>query len=505
MTLAQWAVIGGLLMTTQDLRAQDTTSYKEPFRPQLHFSPKEKWTNDPNGLVYYQGVYHLFFQYYPNDIIWGPMHWGHATSRDLIHWKQLPIALYPDSLGYIFSGSAVVDSNNTSGLGKKGQPPLVAIFTHHDPVGEKKGAVDYQTQSLAYSLDKGNTWTKYAHNPVLKNPGIVDFRDPNVMWYKPAKKWIMTLATKDRVTFYSSPDLKSWKKESEFGKDLGAHDGVWECPNLFPMTSEGKTWWVLLVSVNPGAPNGGSGTQYFIGQFDGKRFTTRNPATKWIDYGPDDYAGITWSNTGARKVFLGWMSNWIYANQVPTATWRNAMTIPRDIKLARVGEELYLSSLPVKELNKLSGKPTSLDDVEVDTMTDLTGLLQAGGAQFKLELHADSLKDFYIRFFNVHEQQMILGYERSTNRWYIDRALSGKTDFNGSFAKNFFAPKIGKGKNLDLTVIMDASSMEVFADNGLTVMTAIFFPDTPLTRIQVGGRERWSLKNVRYTPLRSIW
>jgi fructan beta-fructosidase len=315
----------------------------------------------------------------------------------------------------------------------------------------------------------------------------------------------MTLATKDRVTFYSSPDLKSWKKESEFGKDLGAHDGVWECPNLFPMTSDGKTYWVLLVSVNPGAPNGGSGTQYFIGQFDGKKFTAHNPPAKWVDYGPDDYAGITWNNTGARKVFLGWMSNWIYANQVPTATWRNAMTIPRDIKLTRVGEELYLSSLPVKELNQLSARPVSLDDVEVDTMTDLTDRLQASGAQFKLELHADSLKDFYIRFFNSHEQQMILGYERSNNRWYIDRALSGKTDFNASFAKSFFAPKIAKGKALDLTVIMDASSMEVFADNGLTVMTAIFFPDTPLTRIQVGSRERWTIKNVRYTPLRSIW
>ena len=506
MTPAKWALIGVLLLMFHDLSAQDTgPAYNERFRPQLHFSPKEKWTNDPNGLVYYQGVYHLFFQYYPNDIIWGPMHWGHATSRDLIHWKQMPIALYPDSLGYIFSGSAVVDSANTSGLGKKGQTPLVAVFTHHDPVGEKKGAVDYQTQSLAYSLDKGNTWIKYPNNPVLKNPGIVDFRDPNVMWYKPGKKWIMTLATKDRVTFYSSPDLKRWTKVSEFGKDLGAHDGVWECPNLFPLQWDGMTYWVLLVSTNPGGPNGGSGTQYFVGEFDGKHFKTTGKTIKWIDYGPDDYAGITWDNTGSRKIFIGWMSNWLYANQVPTSTWRNAMTIPREIKLTRVENEMYLSSLPVKELNRQMTKPVSLDGVEVDTMTDLTDRLQAGSTQFKLELRADSLKDFYVRFFNEQGQQMILGYERLSNRWYIDRALSGKTDFNAAFPKTFFSPKIAPGRALDLTVIMDASSMEIFADKGLTVMTAVFFPDSPLTRLQIGSREPWQLKKVSYTPMRSIW
>jgi fructan beta-fructosidase len=265
--------------------------------------------------------------------------------------------LYPDSLGYIFSGSAVVDKNNTSGFGKKGQAPLVAIFTHHDPRSEKEKKNNFQNQSIAYSLDNGKTWTKYAHNPVLKNPGITDFRDPKVMWYEPKKKWIMTLATKDCITFYSSPDLKNWTNESEFGKELGAHGGVWECPDLFSLDDNGKKVWVLIVNLNPGGPNGGSATQYFIGDFNGSKFTPMDSHTRWLDYGPDEYAGITWANTGSRKIFLGWMSNWLYANVVPTATWRNAMTIPRELKLKRMGKEMYVASTPVTELNGIGLKP----------------------------------------------------------------------------------------------------------------------------------------------------
>jgi fructan beta-fructosidase len=206
---------------------------REAHRPYIHFTPPAKWMNDPNGMVLYKNTYHLFYQYYPDSTVWGPMHWAHATSSDLVHWQHQPIALYPDSLGYIFSGSAVADINNTSGFGASGQIPLVAIFTHHDTVGEKLGRSDYQYQSIAYSLDEGKSWTKYAGNPVLKNPGIRDFRDPKVSWYDAGKKWIMTLATLDRITFYSSPDLKNWQRESEFGKQAGAHGGVWECPDLF--------------------------------------------------------------------------------------------------------------------------------------------------------------------------------------------------------------------------------------------------------------------------------
>jgi fructan beta-fructosidase len=284
--------------------------YKEPHRPQIHFSPREYWMNDPNGMVYYKGVYHLFYQYHPGSTGFGPMHWGHATSQDLIHWQQQPVALYPDSLGYIFSGSAVVDYKNTSGFGKNGKIPMVAIFTNHNVKGEQEQRNDYQNQSLAYSLDEGKTWTKYKGNPVLKNPGIKDFRDPKVSWNEVANKWIMTLATLDHITFYSSGNLKDWKKESEFGKETGAHGGVWECPDLIPFNCQGKKIWVLIVNLNPGGPNGGSGTQYFVGDFNGHQFIPFDMDTRWLDYGPDEYAGVTFSNTGNRKLFLGWMSNW---------------------------------------------------------------------------------------------------------------------------------------------------------------------------------------------------
>ena len=484
---------------------EPVSAYHEPFRPQLHFSPKEKWTNDPNGLVYFQKTYHLFFQYYPNDIIWGPMHWGHAVSKDLLHWRQLPIALYPDSLGYIFSGSAVVDSNNTSGFGSKGNIPLVAVFTQHDPLGEKNGRNDFQNQSIAYSLDNGRTWTKYEGNPVLKNPGITDFRDPNVFWYSPAKKWIMTLATKDRVAFYGSPDLKHWQKESEFGQDQGAHGGAWECPSLFPLQLDKTTYWVLLVSTNPGGPNGGSGTQYFIGQFDGKKFYPDNHAIRWVDYGPDDYAGIPWNNTGGRKVFLGWMSNWIYANQLPTHAWRNAMTLPRELQLRRLEDGIYLCSLPVRNLSALAKKPTVLKDLAIDSIIDLSSRLDLSTGLYKLELNGSSLQDLFITFSNSKGEQMVVGYEKVSGKWYIDRSLSGTTGFNSEFPRKYFAPRLSPTGEWDLTLIMDVSSLELFADKGLTVMSCLFFPEKPLSHLQIGARGHWNITQLSYTPLHSIW
>jgi len=438
-------------------------SFDQPYRPRYHFSPREKWMNDPNGLVYFNGTYHLFFQHYPDDIVWGPMHWGHATSKDLVHWQQQPIALYPDSLGYIFSGSAVIDSGNTSGFGRAGKIPLVAIFTHHDPKGEKSGSTTFQNQSLAYSLDGGATWTKYAGNPVLKNPGITDFRDPSVSWHAKEKKWVMALATKDRITFYSSANLKNWTKESEFGERLGAHGGVWECPNLFTLQEKDRTRWVLLVSNNPGGPNGGSGTQYFLGDWDGHRFTPGDTSTRWVDYGPDDYAGITFNNTGGRRIFLGWMSNWEYANQVPTATWRNAMTIPRELSLRRQGEKLYLASRPVKEIDRL--KP---------------GL-------YTLHLSGIPVHDFSLHFSNAGGDELVIGYDQSANQYYIDRSRAGHVGFHPGFGSRYTAPRVSTVKKINLTVVMDASSAELFADDGLTVMTAVFFADQPLSTVRGEG------------------
>jgi len=461
--------------------AEKTEWYDEPHRPQIHFSPKEKWMNDPNGLVFYNNTYHLFYQYYPDSTVWGPMHWAHATTTDLVHWQHQPIALYPDSLGYIFSGSAVVDINNTSGFGKEGQIPLVAIFTHHDPKGEKTRD-DYQVQSLAYSLDEGKTWTKYANNPVLKNPGIKDFRDPKVRWHEQTKKWIMSLATLDRITFYSSPNLKDWTKESEFGSDLGAHGGVWECPDLFPLKYNNEEVWVLLVSINPGGPNGGSATQYFTGKFDGKTFAPFHTDIRWIDHGPDNYAGVTWSNTGDRTIFIGWMSNWQYGMMVPTKTWRSAMTVPRDLSLEKIGDKYYLRSMPVPELDTLV---QNSDDFQSPCI---------------LKLKTDSINNFSVVLSNDKGEKLTIGYNKDSNYYYIDRSASGDISFEAGFGKMHTAPRLSTARSADITLIIDHASVEMFADGGLTVMTEIFFPSKPYDQKPIYQ----GLVQDKYQKLRSI-
>ena len=453
--------------------------------------------NDPNGLVYYNGVYHLFYQYYPDSTVWGPMHWGHATSTDLIRWTHRPIALYPDSLGYIFSGSAVADINNTSGFGKDGKIPLVAVFTHHDPDGEKAGKNDYQNQSLAFSVDNGNTWAKYDSNPVLKNPGIKDFRDPKVSWYEPGKKWLMTLATLDRITFYSSPDLKHWKKESEFGKEVGAHGGVWECPDLFPLKYNGEEIWVLLVSINPGGPNGGSATQYFTGKFDGHTFTPFDRELKWLDNGPDDYAGVTWSNTGERKIFLGWMSNWQYANKVPTVKWRSAMTLPRDLSIDKIGDKYYVRSTPSPEVCAFNDESKTFTNV--DSKIDVTTKTGLSASPSVLHFKLDTLNSFTVTLSNDSSQKTVVGYDKNANEYYIDRTQSGQTNFEKGFASRSIAKRIATADSCDVTLIIDDASVEFFADGGLSVMTGIFFPSHVYKHILIEGA---SIKQLDFTKLK---
>ncbi|MDO7851477.1 glycoside hydrolase family 32 protein [Hymenobacter convexus] len=469
------------------------------YRPGYHFSPAAHWMNDPNGMVYYQGTYHLFFQYYPDGMTWGPMHWGHATSTDLTSWKEQAIALFPDKLGWIFSGSAVIDANNTAGFGKNA---MVAIFTHHNDPEEKKKTNKHQYQSLAYSLDAGKTWTKYAGNPVLPNPGIQDFRDPKVSWNEVAKKWIMTLATKDRITFYSSPNLKSWTKESEFGEKLGAHGGVWECPDLFPLTLNGKTHWVLIVNLNPGGPNSGSGTQYFIGSFDGHKFTPLNDKTKWADYGPDDYAGVTWANTGARRIFLGWMSNWDYANQVPTSPWRNAMTLPRELGLRQVGSEIYLTSQPVKEVAKIAQPATTLKDVRATaTAQDLSTKLNFGGDRYALKMSTAQLKDFALVLGNTAGEELRIGYDAAAKQYYIDRTKAGPAAFSPKFAGRHVTPRLATAPAADVALYVDATSVELFADGGLSVATELFFPTKAFTTLKLESAGGLTVQELTYSKL----
>jgi fructan beta-fructosidase len=339
----------------------------------------------------------------------------------------------------------------------------------------------------------------------LKNPGITDFRDPKVFWYEQQKKWIMTLATKDYITFYSSPDLKNWTKESEFGKDLGAHGGVWECPDLFSMDDNGKKVWVLIVNLNPGGPNGGSATQYFIGDFNGNKFMPNDSNTRWLDYGPDEYAGITWSNIPNRKIFLGWMSNWLYANVAPTTTWRNAMTIPRELKLKHVGKEIYVVSEPVAELNKIGSKTISLQNVQVQKSLPVDSKTGKISFPARLDLNLEKPEDFMVILSNDAGQEVAIGYDKNKKQFFIDRTKSGETGFHKDFAGRHIAPRIGEKSNMDLSLIIDVSSVELFADGGLTVMTEIFFPTEPFTHIRIQSPGNITIKKLEISNFKSIW
>ena len=489
------------IMALQSLWSQDD-AYTDKHRPQIHFSPKKGWMNDPNGMVYLNGKYHLFYQYNPDSTVWGPMHWGHAVSTDLVHWKELPIALYPDALGTIFSGSAVIDKNNTAGFGANA---MVAIYTSHNHAMEKDGFDKIETQSIAYSLDEGITWTKYKGNPVLPNPGIRDFRDPKVMWYEPAQKWIMTLAVTDHIDFYSSPDLKNWTKESEYGKDLGAHGGVWECPDLFPLSYNGEELWVLIVNINPGGPNGGSATQYFTGKFDGHVFTPfEQNETKWLDYGPDEYAGITWSNTGDRKIFIGWMSNWQYANIVPTEKWRSANTIARELSIQKSGTTYLISSVPVKELDILKAKSYNAKNIK-GKRVDITAKAGKLSGPAILTLIADELKSFNIILSNNVGEKIVIGYDKKNNQYFIDRSQSGKVNFHKNFSNAIVAPRFSIAKGTDITLVIDNASVELFADNGLSVLTSIFFPSTDFTDVEISSADGFVIKSLNFEHLSSAW
>ena len=483
----------------------DTIEYSEEelYRPNFHFTPKKGWMNDPNGMFYYNGYYHLYFQHYPDDNVWGPMHWGHAISTDMVTWREQPIAIYPDEKGYIFSGGAVVDVNNTSGFGKDGEQPIIAMFTYHDMAGEKAGEKNIQSQAIAYSLDEGQTFTKYSENPVIKNPGIRDFRDPKIVWDSIHEKWVMVLAAGQKIMFYSSSNLKDWKSESNFGDGIGAHGGVWECPDFFPMLVEGtdEVKWVLLVSINPGGPNGGNATQYFVGDFDGKQFKIDPSFEKylnssehksiWIDYGRDNYAGVTWANipdTDGRKLFMGWMSNWDYATVVPTETWRSAMTIARTIELQKIDDSYRLLFQPVKELNSYRSTKYKKQSIAVKGETKLIDSKSIDLSSTEINFKISDLKNggFTFKLTNKQGDTLAFGYNNSDKNFFVDRRKSGKIDFSEKFANRVsIAKRTSLDADLSGTIILDKTSIELFYDNGETVMTELFFPNAPFEKLSI--------------------
>lgn len=449
----------------QLMKESDTfdTTNREAYRPIYHHTPLWGWMNDPNGLFYKDGVWNLYFQYNPYGSTWENMTWGHATSRDLVHWQYEGTPIEPDALGTIFSGSAVVDSANTAGFGKNA---IVAMYT---------SAAESQTQSLAYSTDGGKTFTKYSDNPTLtaKEP---DFRDPKMIWNEATNEWNLVMATGQKMNFYSSKDLKNWKYESSFGEGYGCHKGVWECPDLIQMAN-GK--WVLFCNINPGGPFGGSATQYFVGQWDGHQFTceSKPEVTKWMDYGKDHYATVTFSNApDGRHVALPWMSNWQYAAVVPTKQYRSGNGIPRDLGIFTDGNEDYLSVKPSPEIMKaFSKKAQNLSDA---CMVEVSGLR----------------RNATIELSNGKGERVVMRYDAAENSFSVDRMKSGQTDFSDVFASVTTAPTHGKVSRV--LIFIDKSSVEVFDAEGKFALTNLVFPTKPYDRLTVkGGKSKiWKLR-----------
>ena len=496
------------IKSSEKIIADSSELYKEPFRPQFHFSPEKKWMNDPNGMVYYKGIYHLFYQYYPEDIVWGPMHWGHATSTDLIHWKHKKIALFPDKLGMIFSGSAVIDLKNTSGVGTKENPPMIAIFTYHDMEGEKAGRKNYQTQGMAYSLDEGETWMKYNGNPIVKNSGIKDFRDPKVFWNTETNLWNMVLVAGDHAQFYTSENLINWKFESEFGKNIGAHGGVWECPDIFKLKVAGSNEekWVLLISINPGAPNGASGTQYFIGDYDGKSFKTSQKDIKWIYNGTDNYAGVTYNNAPDNKrIFIGWMSNWSYARDTPTKNWRSAMTLPRELSLAKINGDYVLKNTPVEQFKKQGTTAFTKDEIILKANQKTTFEHQYLN-QSAVQLNAKN-ENLKLVFSNEVKDSLVINYDAKLKTFSVDRRHSGIVNFEKSFGEkihNTKTPNITT-ETIDYQIIVDWSSIEIFLNGGVYSFTEQIFPNKPYTTFSIQSDKNQVINDLKIHKIKGIW
>ncbi len=455
----------------------------DPYRPRYHFTPPQNWMNDPNGLVYYDGEYHLFYQHHPESTVWGPMHWGHAVSRDLLHWEHLPIALYPDEHGTIFSGSAVIDWHNTAGFGAEA---MVAIFTHNFDDGTFRA----QSQSLAYSLDRGRSWTKHDGNPVIPGPeGQPDFRDPKVFWYSdPALEneghWVMVLAVDRGIWFYISPNLKVWTKTYEFQvSTLVAETGdwVWEVPDLFPLQIEGSpiTKWVLILSTQIESRDAGMGVQYILGDFDGQTFSPDSAPLRWADFGADFYAAISWSNVpNDRRLWLGWMSNWAYARETPPTTWRGMMSLPRELALVRNEDRPDLIQRPITETQTLRNEHWHWSDTTIATcnqeLTDLSGDLLEIMVQFQVN---NSVVDhFGLKIYTAEDQGLIIGYDPKRQVVYIDRSQSGLVDFYPDFAARHHAIMAPQANLIKLHLFLDRSSMELFANDGRVVFSERIFP-----------------------------
>lgn len=445
------------------------TKNTENFRPVYHHNPVYGWMNDPNGMFYKDGVWHLCFQYNPYGSQWENMTWGYSTSTDLVTWTAQSTVLEGDALGAIFSGSSVVDKNNTAGFGKDA---IVAFYT---------SAGHSQTQSMAYSTDGGKTFTKYEHNPIIVSTAR-DFRDPHVFWNAEAGFWNMILAAGQEMQIYSSANLKDWKYESSFGHEYGNHGGVWECPDLMKMKVKGtdKEKWMLICNINPGGPFGGSATQYFIGQFDGHKFTCEDEPgeTKWMDYGKDHYATVTFDNApDGRRCAIAWMSNWQYANQVPTKQFRSANSIVRDLGLFEYKGETYCSVLPAKEMAAARGARIKSPAEACEIVVDLKG-------------------DAQITLRNAKGEKVVMTYDEREETFDMDRRRSGNVSFSDAFPVVTASPTYGKIRQM--RIFVDRCSIEAFDADGKMAMTNLVFPTVPYDRITVKGKARAKIYSIKH-------
>lgn len=504
------AILAALLLAVVLPAAADGPPAPDLYRPRYHFTPARNWSNDPNGLVYYRGEYHLFFQYNPYGNRWGHMSWGHAVSRDLVHWDELPVAI-PERDVMAFSGSAAVDWNDSSGFGAHGEPPLVAMYTGFDPASHK------QAQYLAYSRDRGRSWMRYGHGPVL-DIDSTEFRDPKIFWYAPGKHWVMAVvrATDNQVAIYTSPDLVHWTPGSSFGP-AGARGHAWECPDLYELPvagHPGETRWVLSVNVSDGAPAGGSGGQYFVGSFDGKRFTPEpgwgtQPA--WIDYGADFYASVSWNDiprTDGRRLLIGWASDLRYAEAIPGYPERGAMSLPRSLTLHRTRHGLRLWQAPVRELAALRVDHREATHLPLDAEPrDLSAwIVDGGSAEVQLDIDTGSARQIAFALTDADGYQTLIGANPAANEIFIDRDRSGP-HVHDAFPGRHTAPLDMHDGHLQLHVFVDRSIIEVFADDGRRVLTDRFFPSSETIRwsaVARGGQATVrTLQAWRMTPYRA--
>lgn len=494
----------------QQLQLSDTfdTSNRDKFRPLYHHTPLYGWMNDANGLVYKDGEYHLYFQYNPYGSVWGNMHWGHSVSRDLVHWEHLPVALARDTMGHIFSGSSVVDHDNTAGYG----PGTVVSF--YTSASDKNG----QIQCMAYSLDNGRTFTKYEKNPILTPfDGLKDFRDPKVFWYAPDKKWVMIVSADKEMRFYSSPNLKDWTYMSAFGKGYGVQPSQFECPDMVELAVDGNPAnkkWALLVNINPGCLFGGSATQYFIGDFDGTRFVcdTKPEVVKWLDWGKDHYATVCFSNTGDRIIAVPWVSNWQYANIVPTRQFRSANALPRELTLYAEGKEVYLAVNPVQEVEILRKETKKLPAFKVEAhrgyKIDTLFAGNDGAFELNVSLTPGQAERAGFQLMNSKGEYVDIYLDRKANKLVMDRVHSGIVDFGKNsvphekeahdnriansinyvddFALATWAP-LSKEAVHNLQIFVDKCSIEIFMDGGKVAMTNLVFPNEPYNSLRFYG------------------